>query len=210
MAGEREPTENGADLQLPEADPSCWACSRFTEFVETVVGLLGQVDLDRSQMRQELDGIRRERDEGRQRISVLEAQVAELQRAQFGRQSEVQSKPADAPPPADAPEPGEPPESGDTPESGDPAPDSGTPEPPPERQPHTTAREAGGSAAAARAAGTARGRAPLPAMRGAVPDGRPGAQHAVRDRLGRRAARDRARALPPDLRVPGGARGDRA
>lgn len=111
MDGERGPIEGGADLQPPEADPSCQTCGRLARFVPMLVELLGRAEVERSQLRQE-------RDAERQRNSELEAQVAELQRAQFGRQSEVQSKPD------------EPPQPEESPESGDPEADSGSPAPP--------------------------------------------------------------------------------
>ena len=123
MDGERGPIEGGADLQPPEADPSCQTCGRFARFVPMLVELLGRAEVERSQLRQE-------RDAERQRNSELEAQVAELQRALFGRQSEVQSKPEESPPPEESPETEDPPPSGESPESRDPEADSGTPAPP--------------------------------------------------------------------------------
>lgn len=87
--GERGPTEGGADLQPPEAGPSCQTCGRFAEFVPMLLEVLGRAELEGRQLQ-------RERDAERQRNSELEAQVAELRRAQFGRQS-VQSKPAEPP-----------------------------------------------------------------------------------------------------------------
>ena len=108
MDAERGRPEGGANLQLPQADPSCAACGQQADFVRTALEVAGQMQ--------------QERDAALQRNSELEAQVAELKRTQFGRKSEVQ-------PPPEPKEPEPPPES---PAPEPPAADSDTPEPPPE------------------------------------------------------------------------------
>ena len=75
MAGERGPTEGGANLRVPEADPSCDPCQRREELLRRSIEMVGQ--------------LQRERDQGQQRISELEAQIEELKREQFGTKSEV-------------------------------------------------------------------------------------------------------------------------
>jgi len=79
MAGERGPTKGGADQRVPEADPSCAACSRLWEFLRMVIALLGRMQ--------------QERGRDKQRIGELEPQIEELKREQFGIKSEVQAKP---------------------------------------------------------------------------------------------------------------------
>ena len=127
MDGERERTEGGLDLPMPDPEPSCAACARFVQFVEMVVALLGRT-------RQELNA-------ALQRISELEAQVAELNRTQFGRKSEVQPPPKPKEP--EPPEPEEPEEPTDSPEPEPPPADGDTPEPPPEREKRRRGRQPG-------------------------------------------------------------------
>ena len=120
MDAERSWPEGGADG--PEADPSCDACKRSAAFQRLLVELLGRTQ-------QELN-------ETQQRNQVLEAQVAELQRTQFGRQSEVQPKPAEPLPPAPA-------ESETPAESAEPPADGDSPEPPPEPPKRRRGRQPG-------------------------------------------------------------------
>ena len=122
MDAERGPTGSVADLQFPQADPSCSACARFVKFVQMLVALVGRTQ-------QQLDA-------ALQRIGELEAQVAEFQRTQFGRQSEVQ------PPAAEPPESAPPPAAEESEESA-PPPDSGTPAPAPERPKRRRGRQPG-------------------------------------------------------------------
>ena len=94
MAGARGQPEGGADLRVPEADPSCAAYRRTGVFLRMVIALLGQLQQDRD---------RANRDRDRERNSELEAQVEELKREQFGSKSEVQAKQPAAEPPAAEP-----------------------------------------------------------------------------------------------------------
>ena len=142
MAGERGPTEGGADLRVPEADPSCDPCQQREELLRKAIEMVGQLQRERDQSDRERDQANRERDRGQQRISELEAQIEELKREQFGTKSEVQAKPAEDPPAKDPP-PEPPPE---PPVEAEPTPaESGeeTPKPPTEKPKRRRGRQPG-------------------------------------------------------------------
>lgn len=142
MAGERGPTEGGADLRVPEADPSCDPCQQREELLRKAIEMVGQLQREVDQSDRERDQANRERDQGQQRISELEAQIEELKREQFGTKSEVQAKPAEDPPAKDPP-PEPPPE---PPVEAEPTPaESGeeTPKPPTEKPKRRRGRQPG-------------------------------------------------------------------